>query len=439
LNVRTIPLDNGKNGSKSLSSPKGPGDDMKWSRNNSAEGIHPGSYSPLDSPEGGPGVASDYGRGPGGGSPVRDRELDSWARNDRSRGRHSGRSRERGRGSSRDRVRESSRENRNDSKSDGNGSRRSGSAQRNPIRSDPSPQYMISTASFASKLKKLRVDNSVVKRKPGMRAGSISTVLKYSSNQRSQSFSSSYNPNKFKSTGTKSDSAQRDYEEYGEDVMEYSGPLSGGNIENSRVSRDNDFSTLPNGTTPVAYTQQTHHIMRSKSTETSKDSRGDRSRTRVAHPVVERESAQLSSSMARDRNSHSSSSVKQGKESLGYVNIYLKEHSLRAHHDTEDRDRDRDRHGRSHSSSGNWNGNSNGNQQAFFSPTLLRRSVDPTRRGSGTGRGRGFSPDHSPSDSLSPSWLDDGDYRQGGSPGGVYTMPHFKRYHEQLGRARGRS
>jgi hypothetical protein len=164
-----------------------------------------------------------------------------------------------------------------------------------------------------------------------------------------------------------------------------------------------------------------------------------RSRTRVAHPVVERESAQLSSSMARDRNSHSSSSVKQGKESLGYVNIYLKEHSLRAHHDTEDRDRDRDRHGRSHSSSGNWNGNSNGNQQAFFSPTLLRRSVDPTRRGSGTGRGRGFSPDHSPSDSLSPSWLDDGDYRQGGSPGGVYTMPHFKRYHEQLGRARGRS
>jgi hypothetical protein len=302
---------------------------------------------------------------------------------------------------------------------------------------------MISTASFASKLKKLRVDSSEVKRKPGMRAGSVSTVLKYSTNQRSQSFSSSYNPNKFKFTGTKSDSAQRDYEEYGEDVMEYSGPLSGGNIENFRVSRDNDFSTLRNGTTPSACAQQTHHIMRSKSTETSKDSRGDRSRTRGAQPVVEREKAHLSSSVARERSGPSSSSVKQGKESIGYVNIYLKEHPSKANPDTEerDRDRDRDRHERSHSSSGNGHGGGNGKQQAFFSPTLLRRSVDPIARGSGTGRGtgRGFSPSHSPSDSLSPSWLDDGDYREGGSPGGVYTMPHFKRYHEQLGRARGRS
>ena len=409
---------------------------MRWSKNN-GDGIHPGSsYSPIDSPECGPGATSDYGRGPGGGSPVRDRELDSWVRNDRSRGRQSERDRERGRESSRDGVRGSSRENRNDSRSDGNASRRSDSARRNPIRSDPSPQYMISTASFASKLKKLPVDSSEMKRKPGMRAGSVSTVLKYSANQRSQSFSSSYNPNKFKSTGTKSDSAQRDYEEYGEDVMEFSGPLSVGNIENFRVSRDNDFSTLRNPSSPAAHTQHTQHIMRSKSTETSKDSKGDRSRTRVAQPVVEREKAQSSSTSARNRNGHSSSSVKQGKESIGYVNIYLKEHSLRTHPDTEDRarDRDRDGHSRSHSSSRNGYGK----QQAFFSPTLLRRTVDTTgrgtERGAGIGTGRGTSPAHSPNESMSPTWLDDSS-----SPGGVYTMPHFKRYHEQLGRARGRS
>lgn len=416
---------------------------MKWIKNN-PDGIHPGStYSPVDSPECGLGEASEYGRGPGGGSPVRDRELDSWARNDRSRGRNNDRSRERGRGNSRERVRESSRENRNDSRSDGNASRRSESAQRNVIRSDPSPQYMISTASFASKLKKLRVDSGEVKRKPGMRAGSVSTALKYSTNQRSQSFSSSFNPNKFKSGGTKSDSAQRDYAEYGEDVMEFSGPMSGSNIENFRVSRDNDFSTLRHGGSSLAHTQHTQRIMRSKSTDTSRGSKGDRSRTRVVQPAVERENAQFSSSMARSRNGYSSSSVKEPRESIGYVNIYLKEHSLRVDPDTvtRNRDRDRDRYGSTYSSSSNVNGhdNNNGKQQAFFSPTLLRRTVDPAGTVRGAERGTGCTPNHSPGGSSSPLWLDESGYREGGSPGGVYTMPQFKRYHEQLGRARGRS
>lgn len=428
--------DNGKNGRKSPSPQRGHSEDLKWSKNNgngNGIGPYPGAaYSPVDSPESRVGVTSDNNRGPGGGSPQRDRELDSWARNDRSRAQDS-RDREGGRGRNGDRTRDSSRERRSDSRSEGTGPRRSESARRTPSRPDPSPQYMISTASFASKLKKLRVDSSEVKRKPGMRAGSVSAVLKYSTNQRSQSFSSSYNPNKFKSTGSKSDSAQRDYEEYGDDVMEYSGPLSGGNIENFRISRDNDFSSLRNGTSTSAHTQHTQHahqtqnIMRSRSTEASRDRKDDRSRVKVAEPAGVK--ALSSSSTARYGYSGGSASVRQAREtsanepSLGYMNNFLKEHSSRTLHlDTEDR------HRRSHHDNG---------KEAFFSPTLLRRpeTTAGVRGGARARAGAGRSPSPSPS----PTWCEDSEYRDDGSPGGVYTMPQFKRYHEQLGRARGRS
>ena len=93
-----------------------------------------------------------------------------------------------------------------------------------------SPLYMTPTASFASKLKILKPETS--KRKPGIKAGSVSTSRTYDTNmnqnvyqnhnQRSHCFGSTYDTSQRTASGfITSNSALRDYREYGDDVREY--------------------------------------------------------------------------------------------------------------------------------------------------------------------------------------------------------------------------
>ena len=327
--------------------------------------------------------------------PIRDQEREQDRFNSRGRGGgvENDRNRSRGRGDAGLRA----------SNSSGDIRRRAESP-----RHEPSPLYMTPTTSFSSKLKKIYVQE--VKKRPEMRAGSISITRPTHSTQRNHSFGSSYNASKYKAD--RQGSALRDYEEYGEDVPEYNSSavyaIGDADKRNASGYAEYDPGYIRNGhgqSSSNGHGQSPSRNRQRIDVEKSRDRdrEVDRSRDRMRESNNVRE---INGVEEQRNNSHVSkknleliirnkSHDSNGDQSVGYVHNYLKHMKKKM------------------MTEGSSGRQSNGGYNTYLSPSYL-------------------TDDGQESNSFSPATQgSQSQHRDESSPGGIYSMPQFKRYQDR--------
>ena len=269
-------------------------------------------------------------------------------------------------------------------------------------RHEPSPLYMTPTTSFSSKLKKIHVHE--VKKRPEMRAGSVTMSRPSHNTQRNHSFGSSYNASKYKAD--RQGSALRDYEEYGEDVPEYISSavftMGGTDKRSASVYAEYDPGYIRNGHGQPSPDRQRLNVEKSR----DRDREVDRSRDRMRESNGERDfngaEGQRQNNHVNKNNLELITRIKShdtnGDQSVGYVHNYLQHMKKKM------------------STEGTYGRQSYGGCNTYLSPTYL------------TYDGR-------ESNSFSP--LAEGSMqRDESSPGGIYSMPQFKRYQDRYPRRR---
>ena len=330
---------------------------------------------------------------------------------------------------------------------------------------------MVPTASFASKLKILKPENT--KRKPGMKVGCVSTNRTYDTtmnmgqhqhqnhSKRNHSFSSAYDSSRRTCSGFFSSPSVEDLREFGDDVREYEPSLTespyghdGPYVQGPRESRENyrgkekgkeekekdfqsSFTMLRNGSGSTELVRGNHSLYRDT---TDIDA--------VSVPINEDE--------------YEEESENSGIE-YGYSNNYFRLNSSKLNKNFEDNNNEVDAGNSSRKGSNLLlRQNRSIDSNVHESPSVYRtdngrvrdrsagRSRSSHRAGGGIGTGLGDGLDSQNYDedfsinNGSRSWPvyghgqghDSGLGPESDSPGGIFTMPNFKRYNDTVQKSR---
>ena len=343
-----------------------------------------------------------------------------------------------------------------------------------PTRTPP-PLYMVPTASFASKLKLLKPENT--KRKPGMKVGCVSTNRTYDTNmntgqhqnqnhnKRNHSFSSAYDASRRTCSGFFSSPSVEDLREFGDDVREYEPSLT-----ESPYGHDGPYVQGDNLSAPRESRESYNEKEKGKEKEKEKDFQTSFTMLRNGSGSTElvrgnyslyRDTTDIDAvSIPINEDEYEDESENSGVE-YGYSNNYFRLNSSKLNKNFENNNNNNKVDaGDSGSKESNLllRQNRRIDSNVHESPSLYRtdngrvrdrsagRSRSSHRAGVGIGTGLGdgwdsqnYDEDFSINDG-SRSWPvyghgqghDPGLGPESDSPGGIFTMPNFKRYNDTV-------
>ena len=354
-----------------------------------------------------------------------------------------------------------------------------------PTRTPP-PLYMVPTASFASKLKILKPENT--KRKPGMKVGCVSTARTYDTNmnmgqhqhqhhmKRNHSFNSAYDSSRRAYSGFSSSPSVEDFREYGDDVREYEPYLTDSPYgHDSPYVQGDNLSALRDSDREIGKGKGKEEVkefsIRSKDFQNSfsmlRNGSGSTELVRGSYSLY-RDTTDIDAvSIPANEYEHEDESENSGVE-YGYSNNYFRLNSSKLNRNFENNNNNAVDAGDSGTKESNLllRQNRSIDSNVHESPLFYRtdngrvrdqsagRSRSSHRAGVGIGTGLGDCWDSQNYDedfsinNGSRSWPvygrgqgqghDSGLGPESESPRGIFTMPNFKRYNDTVQKSRAK-